>query len=193
MATHHITNEFVDNCPPFNEEDRTALQKILDESIMVAHNAPFDISILEREGLKVPHFIDTLKVCQKLFDEPMYKLQYFRYRFNLQIEARAHDAEGDVLVLEALFNYLMERMRNYDPAVPANEWKNGDSNSDDRIISIMTDISTKPVLIRRITFGKYRGMEFKDLPRDYMRWLSGQSELDEDLKFTLSHYLQVHG
>ena len=38
-------------------------------------------------------------------------------------------------------------------------------------------------------FGKHKGEFFKDIPQDYLKWLSG-TELDEDMRFTVEHYLK---
>ncbi len=54
----------------------------------------------------------------------------------------------------------------------------------------MIDISSKPVLLSRMTFGKHKGERFREIPGDYLQWLSGQEDLDEDLKFTVGYYLR---
>ena len=53
----------------------------------------------------------------------------------------------------------------------------------------MMDISSKSVLLTRMFFGKHKGEFFKDIPQDYLKWLSG-TELDEDMRFTVEHYLK---
>ena len=180
MAVHHITNEMVENEKPFSEITRTYLQKLLDENILVAHNAAFDVEILKREGINPKQVICTLKVVQNLFDLSMYKLQFLRYNFGLEIgQVRAHDAEGDIEVLEALFNYLFHYIGREN------------SEADDgQIINQMLKWTDNPLLLRRIGFGKHKGTKFEELPKDYLQWLSGQKDLDEDLKYTINYYLQ---
>jgi exodeoxyribonuclease X len=181
MSVHHITNEMVAEKPEFSVISRQGIQKLLDENIMVAHNAPFDIEILKREGVEVKQFIDTLKVVQNLFDLSMYKLQFLRYNFGLEVtQVRAHDAEGDIEVLEALFNYLFNFMARQNPGLGETE-----------IINQMLKWTAEPLLLRKISFGKYTGKKFEDIPKDYLTWLSGQSNLSEDLKFTIKHYLSL--
>ena len=51
--------------------------------------------------------------------------------------------------------------------------------------------SSAPSLLPRVTFGKHRGAEWKDIPRDYMEWLCRQADMNEDVKFTAKHYLGV--
>ncbi len=181
MAVHHITNEFLDNFRSFKESgDQKTVQEVLDQNILVAHNAKFDIGILEKEDLKVGKRICTLRVCQNLFDLPNYKLQYLRYKLGLKIseQNKAHDAEGDIEVLEALFNHIIVFMRQSFPEI-----------SDEQSIDKMIKWTEEPILLRRIQFGKHKGKEFKDLPKDYMEWMIELPNLDEDLKYTLKHYL----
>lgn len=177
MATHHITEKMVADATPFADSPvKGEMQAFLDNCIMVAHNAIFDKEMLEREGLTVPRYICTLKVVQALFDEPSYKLQVLRYKYNLDIEATAHDALGDVLVLEKLFSGLVNGFYGTpyfkDP------------------IAEMLEITQRPVLLRRIGFGKHKGTAFSDIPKDYLAWLAKQPENDPDLVYTLNYYLK---
>ena len=104
----HITNKMVEDKPAFEGSAmKQELETLLADHVLIAHNAKFDIAILEAEGLKVPHFICTLRVARYLDTEaiiPEYNLQFLRYYLDLEIEGGAHDAEGDVNVLEAIFN-----------------------------------------------------------------------------------------
>lgn len=181
MSVHHITNEMVKGHKPFCEcLEKEDYVKDISESILVAHNAHFDIEILKREGVETKGYICTLKVAQNLFDLNQYKLQFLRYNFGLEIgQVRAHDAEGDIEVLEALFNYLFHFVARQNP-----QW------GETEIINQMLEWTTKPVLLKRISFGKHEGREFKDIPKDYLQWLSGQKDLSEDLRFTIEHYLK---
>jgi exodeoxyribonuclease X len=112
MAIHHITNEMVQGKPVFrNSEEWRTLQDLLgaNQTVTVAHNAKFDIEMLRREGLEPQRVVCTLKLARYLDKEgviPKYNLQYLRYFLNLQVDAKAHDALGDVTVLEALFKRI---------------------------------------------------------------------------------------
>ncbi|WP_300465324.1 hypothetical protein [Desulfobacula sp.] len=98
-----------------------------------------------------------------------------RYFLGIKIEATAHDALGDILVLEKLFEILFAKMsKDIGSAVVEDK---------------MMDISSKPILLNRMYFGKHKGVFFRDIPKDYLQRLSGQSDLDEDLRFTVGHYL----
>ena len=176
MAIHHITEKMVADKPPFKESDEyEKLQKLVSDinNVIVAHNAKFDMSMLEREGIFTQRTICTLKLARYLDKNgviPKYNLQYLRYFLGLEIEAKAHDALGDILVLEGLFNRLHAKFQENDKLMdPVQE---------------MIHISSNPVLIARMPYGKHKGTLFSEVPRDYLEWLSG-TELDEDMAYTV--------
>jgi len=66
METTHITNKHLKNKEEFQgSEFYDELKEILDrdETIFVAHNAPYDIGMVEKENLKVGKSIDTYKIA----------------------------------------------------------------------------------------------------------------------------------
>ena len=109
MAIHHITEKMVAGKPAFKDSpEYSGLKDLLesDEVILVAHNAAFDLAMLSREGIVPRRSICTYKLAYALDPNdqmPNYRLQYLRYLLDLDVEAEAHDALGDVLVFEALF------------------------------------------------------------------------------------------
>ena len=179
MAVHHITNKMVEDKPPFKgSEAYERLSKLISDehNIIVAHNARFDVEMLNREGIHPPKVICTLKLARHLDSTgviPKYNLQYLRYYLGLEVEAKAHDALGDIMVLEAVFK------RIYDKFVV-----NGLRNPNREMIKI----SNSPILIPRMPFGKHKGMLFSEVPQDYLEWLSG-TELDEDMAFTVKMHI----
>jgi exodeoxyribonuclease X len=160
-------------------------------NILVAHNAKFDADILRREGLVIPPFIDTYKVAYHLDPEgtiPRYALQYLRYYFNLEVEnAPAHDALGDIRVLERIFEHLYVQM----------EKTIGDA---EKILQVMLEVSAQPILLRKFNFGKYIDRKISEIAREdsgYLAWLLNQKIMarkrgeanDEDWIYTLDYYL----
>lgn len=189
MSISHITNKMVDDKELFiGSKMYYDLQEIFKVGILVAHNAPFDIDILRKEGLKVEKFIDTLKVIRFLDVEnliPEYGLQYLRYYLNFDIKAIAHDAIGDVLVLEKLFKYLFDRMVE-------------DFKDEGTVIEKMIEISSKPLLFRIFNYGKHKGKKIEEVlsyDRNYMEWMLekklNEEYYDEDWIYTLKHYLKI--
>lgn len=190
MSISHITNKMVDDKEPFiGSKMKSDLEEILKENILVAHNAGFDIDILYKEGVVVNRFIDTLKVIKFLDTEneiPEYNLQYLRYFLEFEIEAKAHDAIGDVLVLEKLFQYLYNRMMQ--------SFKDGDM-----VIDKMLEISSKPLLLRLFNYGKHKGKKIEEVlayDRNYLEWMLEQKlneqYYDEDWIYTLKYHLKVN-
>lgn len=187
QSINHITNQMVANKKPFRDSKmHKDLQKILKENILVAHNAVFDIAVLSREGLNIPKFICTLKVARFLDEEgeiPEYNLQFLRYYFELNVKATAHDAKGDVTILEALFNKLFSQMmQNF--------------NNEEKVVEKMIEVSLQPFKFRTFYFGKYKGRKIEEiaqLDKGYMKWLLEQKMKneyeEEDWIFTLKHYL----
>lgn len=183
MSVHHITNEMVADKPAF--KDSPEYQKLIDlldddNNILVAHNAKFDVDMLIKESIHPKKVICTLKLARHLDPNgviPKYNLQYLRYFLGIKIQATAHDALGDILVLEKLFERLFARMSKDMPA--------------DAIEDKMIEISSNPVLLNRMYFGKHKGELFRDIPMDYLEWLSGKDDLDEDMRYTVEHYVNA--
>lgn len=191
MATHHITEEMIADKPQFQVSPiKQDLEQLLVDHILVAHNAAFDIAMLEAEGLVVPQFICTLKVARALDSKaeiPRHGLQFLRYYWKLPVPnggvAFAHSADGDVLVLEALYNH-MERIMKEDSGL-------GEID----IQKKMMDISIKPSLVHRLRFGKYRDMLLSDIAHKdpgYLEWLLGEKEKnneDPDMVYSIKNAL----
>jgi len=189
MAVHHITNEIVADKPSFSGSAyQLTLIEVARDSVIVAHNAKFDISTLKNEDITVTNFIDTMRVAQHLISSDRYSLQFLRYFLNLNVTGAAHDALGDVLVLEALFNYLVSQAKN-----------KYSFSSEQELVQKMIELTNAPLLIDVFTFGKYKGRLIKEIleeNRSYLEWLYN-SEMEKDtalqkaeLIYTLDHYLQ---
>ena len=192
MAVCHITNKMVEDNPKFKGSETQS--KLIDifasnSTVLDAHNAKFDIEMLRREGVVVMNHVCTEKIAKHLDPDvviPKYNLQYLRYLLDLETDgATAHDAGGDVLVLEKLFERLFDKMfDNKDKDIP---FATGDDALDE-----MVNISSNPVLIKKFTFGKYIRLNVADIAekdRGYLEWLKGEKEKDdmpdEDWLYTL--------
>ena len=189
-AVHHITNKMLENKPAFRQsEDFSRIKELLENknAIVVAHNAPFDLMIIKKEDIIPANFICTLRLARYLDpDEKIekYNLQYLRYLLDIEIDATAHDALGDVLVLEKLYERLKKKLIEQEKI------------SEEEAIQKMIEISSHPSLFTSIKFGKYSGKkieEIKKVDRAYLEWLLAQKidsdQIDEDWIYTLKHYL----
>ncbi|MBI5422210.1 3'-5' exonuclease [Candidatus Peregrinibacteria bacterium] len=188
MAVHHITNEMVEDKPPFiGSATRERLIAVLPERILVAHSAPFDIRVLANEGVETQAFINTLRVARHVVDAPKHSLQYLRYFLKLNVKAQAHDAAGDVLVLESLYDHLVTVVRERFQLALGQP-----------VAEKMLELTQAPVLLKTLSFGKYEGQTFDTIlfaDKPYLRTLleietqRPAHERNEDLIHTLKYTL----
>ncbi len=190
MAVHHITEKMIVGKPVFkNSPEYKELEELFskEESVMIAHNAKFDVAMIEKEGLKAPKTIDTFRVARHLDPEgkiSSYRLQYLRYLLGIEVEATADDAKGDVLVLEKLFERLLKKIMETE------------NLSRETAIDQMIDISSHPVLFKYFNFGKHKNVSVEEVAktdRSYLEWLLKQKketpEDEEDWIYTIEHFL----
>lgn len=193
MVVTHITNKMVADKESFaTSVMRKKLEDIFSAgNIVVAHNAPFDIDMLKREGLAVKQNIDTFKISHHLDTEkviPRQSLQYLRYYHDLDVDdALAHSALGDVRVLKKLFDRFFDEM-----FVTIGD--------EEKVLQTMIDISLRPILFDKFTFGKYTGRKVSEVSLEdqgYISWMLNQKimtrenggENDENWIYTLDYYL----
>lgn len=189
-AVTHITDKHVADKKAFKESGNYGAIKLMLEdptSVMVAHNAKFDTAIIEKENIIPANIICTLRVARALDTKnviPQYKLQFLRYYLDIDIEAEAHDALGDVLVLEQLYKRLLDKIMKEDGV------------DEEKAIDKMIDISSRPSLMNSFSFGKHNGKtitEVKNIDPGYLDWMLGQKELnpdnEEDWIYTLKYHL----
>jgi len=189
MAVHNITNKMVDDKPAFKDSPFwNEVKEIFEHenTIVVAHNATFDLGMLKKEDIIPKNVICTLRVSRALDTESKlskYNLQYLRYALDLEVEGVAHSADGDVLVLEKLFERLLKKLSELE----------GDES---KALAKMIEISSHPSLLKTFNFGKYNGKSIADVKKTdpgYLDWLL-KSKLenspdDEDWIYTLKHHL----
>ena len=138
-ATNHIIDRMVADKPAFEgSELQQTLQEFADQDyILIAHNAPFDLKMLAKDGVEFKRSICTQKLAMHLDKEEVlenYKEQYLRYYYGIDIpDAVAHSASGDIAVLEALFKILskdltieemLEITEMKEPLMVKLPWKN---------------------------------------------------------------------
>lgn len=129
----HITNEMVADCPDASTVLDDFLSFIGMDSILIAHNAPFDLGFLNaqmaRMGRSIIHnrTIDSLPFARWVHPEfrsdtekGPYKLQTLAKRFSIKVLS-AHRADDDARVLKELFLRLLSdsipRQKNFDPSI----------------------------------------------------------------------------
>lgn len=171
MAVHHITDAMVAVAPPID----VVVGRYQGASVYVAHNAAFDRPKLPQ--INAP-WICTLKLARKLFPElESHSNQYLRYHFMLEVDVpenlHAHRALYDCYVTAALLIRLNRDVK--------------------MTIAQMREITALPSLLHTMRFGKHKGKTFEEIAatdQGWIRWALANMDADEDLKFTLQHYLE---
>ena len=110
IKIHGITNEMVQNLPQINEISHK-IYDFIEDDVLVAHNAKFDIDVLNRRllfGIK-NNYIDSLPIFRETLSLPRYKLNYIRQYFNIEID-QTHRALDDV---EMLYQCLKKIKKPY--------------------------------------------------------------------------------
>lgn len=207
MSVHHITTAQVREKPAFvGSEHHATCKKLFNtkSNILVAHNAQFDIGMLTKEGITVKSYICSQKVARYLFEKEgklkSFALQKLRYALELAVDdAKAHDASGDIKVLESLFWRLYEECK-----------KRADENAATKglppvarevILKRMMQITEQPISPdMRMPFGKHKDAMIKDAlkadPR-YFEWLLSQKDgntfQNRDLVATITYWQKQHG
>ena len=193
MEIHNITPDVIEGQPAYEtlEFTKKILEYNIPENYLIAHNISFDLGMLEKEGFENKYtLIDTLRCAKHLLpDSPYHRLQYLRYALELYktegaeankrgIAIKAHDAIGDVLVMKLLLSELVKRTQEKFPGVNP--------------MVKLAGLTQTPVLMKTFKFGKYKDREIEEIVKadsGYIKWMKNNMDLDEDMMFTLDHYL----
>ena len=189
MEVHNITPDLLENKPKFIDSNfyKRLNELNTSENFLIAHNMPFDLGMLQKEGFKNKFtLIDTLRCARHLLDNsPYHRLQYLRYSLELykneldeanrhNITIKAHDAIGDVLVMKLLLSKLVSLAKEKFPQINP--------------MQKLVELTKQPIFIKTFKFGKYKGRSIEEICDEdigYINWFMKSLELDEDMKYTL--------
>ena len=113
----HITDEMVKDAETIDK----VIPKIIDfigESVLVAHNADFDIGFLKHNFIEYGYelnntYIDTLRLAKVIFpDMKKYKLGLIADKLGIEVIV-AHRALDDVKTLVSVFNVMIEKLKQH--------------------------------------------------------------------------------
>ncbi|MCT7464711.1 3'-5' exonuclease [Aliarcobacter cryaerophilus] len=190
MEVHNITPCMIENKPKFVDTNfYKRLQELnSDENYLIAHNLPFDLGMLIKEGFKNRFtLIDTLRCSRHLLpDSPYHRLQYLRYSLELykneaeeamkhNITIKAHDAIGDVLVMKLFLSKLVTLAKEKAPEINP--------------MKTLAELTKTPIFIKDFKFGKYKGRSTEEIyeeDKGYILWFLNSMEHDVDMKYTLN-------
>jgi DNA polymerase-3 subunit epsilon/exodeoxyribonuclease X len=189
MEVHNITPDLLENKPKFIDSNFYNRLNELNssENFLIAHNLPFDLGMLQKEGF-INQFtlVDTLRCARHLLDDsPYHRLQYLRYSLELykneveeankhNIIIKAHDAIGDVLVMKLLLSKLVALSKAKFPQ--------------NNPMQVLSQLTKQPIFVKTFKFGKYKGRSIEEICDEdigYINWFMKSMELDEDMKYTL--------
>ncbi|MDO9416987.1 exonuclease domain-containing protein [Pararhizobium sp.] len=171
-AVHHISDADVVGAV----DPGTAMLRLSEgmgpDDIFAAHNAAFEQAFFAGCGRR---WICTMKCAQHLLpDAPRHSNQVLRYWLDVDPEFAdpsyampMHRAGPDTYVTAHILTRLLFI-----------------SNPDE-----LVRLTTAPVVLQTITFGKHRGSKWADLPSDYLAWIVNKSDLGSDEKHTARHFL----
>lgn len=179
-ASHHLTSADI----ALAQRPVEVLERMVDrfgdfhDCVLVAHNAGFDRPMLSRAsgGLTDSRpWVCTWRCALHLWPQaPRHGNQVLRYWLNLALEylprdLHPHRALYDALVTEAILRRMLM----------------------EKTLEQLVTLSSQPVLLTKIRFGKHEGQLWKDLPRDYLRWILRSGDFDEDTLYTARHYSEL--
>jgi DNA polymerase-3 subunit epsilon len=111
MAVHGITNAMVAGQPTFAEAV-DELDALLQGTVLVAHNAPFDVNFLTAEYTRIGRVMPavpvlcTLKLARRHFKFPSNKLGSIAAALGVE-QSVAHRAMADTEALAGIFNHFL--------------------------------------------------------------------------------------
>lgn len=184
MATHHIiTEDLVD--APLPEQASAHVDGHLGEpDFWVAHNAPFDRSFLVLVDQKfgdAKRWLDTYRIAKHIWPEaPGYSNQVLRYWLGIgrNLELPTHLTPEEIAPHRALFDCFVtvEILK-----------KMLEQHSLEKLIELSDP--SKPILLSTCPLKKYKGMDWKVIPRDYLQWVVKQQDMDPDIRHTAMYWL----
>ena len=92
---------------------------LLEDAVVVSHNAKFDLQFLDSEfhrlerEIQIPNLIDTLLLARGNYELPSYSLGYIAEAFELPIIVK-HRALDGALAARAAFFAMMEQLKQFD-------------------------------------------------------------------------------
>ncbi|MEY4953489.1 MAG: hypothetical protein RL299_1913 [Pseudomonadota bacterium] len=177
-AVHHINDHMVEKAPAIAAQWGPFWEGCGPDDVVAAHNAKFEQHFHSGNGRR---WICTYKCALVVWpDAPGHSNQVLRYwldldgsdpEFNSERAFPPHAALPDAYVTAHILQCLLL----------------------EKSVDELVMISRYPALMRRISFGKHRGLTYEEAPADYLEWIRDKSEMNEDVKFTAKYWLKKRG
>lgn len=165
MATHHILEHELANCPGSD-----TFQLPADVEYLIGHGIDFDWQVVGSPDVKC---ICTLAIARKLWPGISHTLGALMYMLSPDVTYTraklrdAHSALADVYFCATLLDAIIEKTGPFDS------------------MEALWEFSEAARVPSVITFGKHKGAAIADLPRDYVLWMLRQDDVDPYLRKAL--------
>ena len=120
VKVHGLTEEFLKDYPTFKEIADDFIEFVGDDGILVAHNAPFDmsfinyeLSLINKNTYKDNRVIDTLVIAKNMFPGSRHTLDALCKRFNIDNSKRTK--HGALLDAELLADVYLQLLGGDEP------------------------------------------------------------------------------
>jgi len=154
FKVHGISNADVADCRPAQDVVEEWLNDVMslgEEVIFCAHNLQFDVRMLSHHISLKPYakFCSLELAREKMPHVEKHKLGYL-YDLWFDEKMNAHSALDDCIMLERVLTKLLGTTSYYD--IPASQVR-------------------EPKMLTVVPFGKHKGLQFAEVPHDYLRWV----------------------
>jgi DNA polymerase III subunit epsilon len=169
-AIHNIDTSMLQDKPKIHEI-LPHLLPLIDNYTIIGHGVAFDIELIHRAAtlaqmqaaVKTRPFIDTLRLARLYGDSPNNSLSNLARHFNVEIEGIAHRAMTDVKMNIEVFKHLVRKYKT---------------------LNEVFQVLSKPIKMKYMPLGKYKGRLFSELPLQYLHWAI-TADFDDDLHHSL--------
>ena len=173
-AIHHITAKDVAGKPSIEDALAALQSRNRATGPLAAHNAAFDAGFC---GGPASDWICTMRVAKHLWPHaPGYGNQVLRYWLELDLlTTTTHRALDDALVTTEILKKQIWHLREQGV---------------ESVIEHLLMLTGEPALLRLMPLGKHRDAPWKEVPHDYLQWMSRKEWDDPDITHTLQEALQ---
>ena len=117
-STNGLTDDELSSAPRFAEAAESIVG-LVNEAVVVCHNAKFDLQFLDSEfkrlgrDIQIPNLIDTLMMARLYYEMPSYSLGFIAQSFHLPMVVK-HRALDGALAARGIFFAMMEQMKQFN-------------------------------------------------------------------------------
>lgn len=167
-GVHHICDADVADEPTLDQVEQGFWAPFFQAgTVVIGHNVKYDLQVAKDVLPPNLPFIDTLQLAKRyLPDAPNHKLGTLMYYCKLRVRKNTHSAVDDCMICLDLLKHIM--------------------TVSGKTVHDLIDISSQPLIVRVMPFGKHKGLKMEDVPTDYLKWmLREMSNMDENMRYTV--------